>query len=86
MFSGFPVGEQMAIYRLVREAAFDQADIDRMAAAYEAALTALRLVDRDDPITELIAKKIIEIARAGERDPPSICVRALKELGVPVPE
>jgi len=73
----------MAIYRLVREAAFDQADIDRMAAAYEAALTELRLVDRDDPITELIAKKIIEVARDGERDPPQICARALHELGVP---
>jgi hypothetical protein len=65
----------MAIYRLVRETAFDQADIDRMAAAYEAALATLRLMDRDDPITELIAKKIIEVARTGEHDPPCICAR-----------
>jgi hypothetical protein len=76
----------MAIYRLLREAAFDQADINQMATAYEAALKVLRLVDRDDPITELIAKKIIEITRDGEHDPPRICARALKELGVPVPE
>ena len=46
----------MAIYRLLREAAWDQADIDRMTAAYEVALTKLRLVDRTDPLTELIAK------------------------------
>ena len=76
----------MAIYRLLREAAFDQADIDQMAAAYEAALEVLRLADRDDPITELIAKKIIEIVRSGEHDPPRICARALKELGVPLPD
>jgi hypothetical protein len=76
----------MAIHRLVREAAFDQADIDRMTAAYDAALTLLRLTDRHDPITELIAKKIIEITRDGEHDPRHICARALKELGVPLPD
>ena len=76
----------MAIYRLVREAAFDRADINQMVAAYEAALDALRLVDREDPVTELIAKKIIEIVRSGEHDPPHICARALKELGVRLPE
>jgi hypothetical protein len=41
----------MAIYRLLREAAFDQADINQMATAYETALKILRLVDRDDPVT-----------------------------------
>jgi hypothetical protein len=77
---------QMAICRLIREAAFEQADINQMTAAYEAALEALRLVDRDDPVTELIAKKIIDIVRSGEHDPPRICARAIKELGVPLPE
>lgn len=76
----------MAIHRLLREAAFDQTDIDRMTAAYEAALNVLRLADRSDPLTELIAKKIIEITQRGERDPPRICASALKELGVPLPE
>jgi hypothetical protein len=75
----------MAIYRLLQEGAWDQADLDRMMAAYEAALTKLRLVDRTDPLTELIAKKIIEVTRNGEQDPTSICARAIKELGVPLP-
>ena len=57
-----------------------------MTAAYEAALTKLRLVDRTDPLTELIAKKIIEVTRNGEQDPTSICARAIKELGVPLPD
>ena len=30
---------------------------------------ALQLVDRSDPVTSLIAKKIIELARRGEHDP-----------------
>jgi hypothetical protein len=76
----------MAIYRLLEEAAFDQADIERMAAAYEAALKLLRLVDRTDPLTEMIAQKIIEVRRSGETDPPRICARALKELGVALPD
>jgi hypothetical protein len=60
--------------------------MDRMQAAYEGALRALRLKDRTDPVTELIAKKIIEITRSGERDPPHICARAIKELGIPMPD
>ena len=65
----------MAIYRLLQAASFDQSDIDRMTAAYEAALKILRLADRTDPLTELIAKKIIEVARTGEHDPARICAR-----------
>jgi len=53
----------MAIYRLLREASFDQADIERMTPAYEAALDLLRLNDRTDPATELVATKIIEVFR-----------------------
>jgi len=76
----------MAIYRLLQEASFDQPSIDRMTAAYEATLKMLRLVDRSDPLTELIAKKIIEVARNGEHDPARICARAIKEFGVPMPD
>ena len=37
--------------------------------AFEDALRTLRLVNRDDPATEIVAKKIIELAQRGERDP-----------------
>jgi hypothetical protein len=74
----------MAIYRLMQEAAFSPEDISRMTAAYEAALRLLRLTDRTDPVTEIVAKKIIEVTRNGEHDPPRICARALKELGIPL--
>jgi hypothetical protein len=68
---------------LLREAAWDQADIDRMTAAYEVALRTLHLADRTDPLTELIAKKIIEVTGNGEHDPTRICAHALRELGAP---
>ena len=41
---------------------------------------ALQLSDRHDPLTEIVAKKIVEIAETGERDHARIRDRALKEL------
>jgi hypothetical protein len=38
------------------------------AALFEGTLRALNLSDRADPITTLVAKKIIELASHGERD------------------
>lgn len=52
-----------------------------MTAAYEAALLDLGLVDRDDPITEIVAMAIVGIADRGERDPTIIKERALNAIG-----
>lgn len=53
-----------------------------MAAAYEGALIELKLIDRNNPLTELIAKAIVNVTATGERDPENIKVRALNALGV----
>lgn len=74
----------MPIYRLLQEASFGEDAIRCMTAAYESALELVTLRDRQDPLTELIASKIIEVYRAGERDPQRLCLRALQELGVPI--
>ena len=76
----------MAIDKLLQESSFSPNEVANITAAYEAALVLLRLEDRNDPITERIAEKIIAIARSGEQDPPSICARAIHELGLPVPD
>lgn len=73
----------MAIYRLLQEQAFAPEDVENLTAAYEAALKALRLSNRTDPITEIVAKRIIEIAQTGVRDPTALCAAALKEFNVP---
>jgi hypothetical protein len=71
----------MAIYRLIANGTFlGRQKLKRWAAAYEAALVDLRLVDRDDPITEIVATAIIGITSRGERDPTMIKERALKTL------
>ena len=73
----------MAIYRHLSGASFGEADVARLGEVYERVLKKLRLVDRKDPITELIATKIIEVYRSGEHDPSQLCSRVLKDLGVP---
>ena len=73
----------MIMHRLLQNLAFNQDDIERLAAAYEEALLALHISDRDDPINEVIAQRIIEGARAGARDPIALCKMAVKDLMVP---
>jgi hypothetical protein len=71
----------MAIYRLIANGSFGPAEIKAMTAAYEAALLDLGLVDRDDPITEIVATAIITVTSKGERDPALIKERALNAVG-----
>jgi len=58
-------------------------DIKQMTAAYEQALHKIGLIDRADPRSEIIAKKIIEVVQTGGRNPARISRRALLELGIP---
>ena len=48
-------------------------DIEGLVAAYEQALIALGIEDRNDPMAELVAKKVFEIRQMGVRDPAKIC-------------
>jgi hypothetical protein len=73
----------MAIYRLLQGQAFDPEAVECLTAAYEAALKLLRISNTDDPITETIAQRIIEIAQTGVRDPAKLCAAAFKGFDVP---
>ncbi|MDI4234754.1 hypothetical protein OZ411_18280 [Bradyrhizobium sp. Arg237L] len=73
----------MAIYRILQNSALGSEEITRLSAAYERALRMVGVQDRSDPLTELIAKKIIEVAQTGLKDPAEICVRVLEELRLP---
>ena len=71
----------MPIGRLLNGSAFSPDDITILRTAFEDALRELRLADRADPATEIIANKIIELAQQGERDPVRLRDGALKSLG-----
>ena len=73
----------VAIHRLLQRSAFDPEAFTGMTAAYEAALAALDLPDKTGPVAEIVAKRIIEVAQTGERDPARICELAIKGIGVP---
>ncbi len=70
----------MAIYKLIQNTSFEPKDIEHLVAAYEQTLRALRLKDRSDPITQLVAEKIIAIGRLRIEDPAEISKLVLKEL------
>jgi predicted nucleotidyltransferase len=76
----------MAIYRLLQQSAFGPEDIDVMVRAYDECLRLLNLADRSDPLTEIIARKIIEIAQTGVRNPKRIRQLTFDGLGLPAAE
>jgi hypothetical protein len=72
----------MAIYRLLKNCPLQPTEISGVIEAYDQALHILCVKDRDDPLTEMIAKKIIKIAQTGVHDPAQISALAIKELEV----
>jgi len=62
--------------------AYDSDAIQVMAEAYDSVLKELH--DRGQPqiVLEIIAKRIIELAAIGEREPARLCETVLHELGL----
>jgi hypothetical protein len=67
---------------LIREqgASFEPEAIAAMTAAYQAILKELRLSDREDAGTLMVAKRVIEVAALGERDPQRLVDATLELL------
>jgi hypothetical protein len=68
----FLVGEVVPLSPYIGEAVFDPPTIQAMTTAFQAICESLRLVDREDPLIEIVARKVIEITSTGERDPERI--------------
>ena len=73
----------VAIYRLLQNLPLGPDDLRLLADAYERTLITLSVKDRNDPLADFIAKKIIEIGQTGLKDPARISARAIEELGLP---
>jgi hypothetical protein len=76
----------LAIYRLLENSSHGPEEIKRMTDAFEEALRILRLSDRLGPVSELVAARIVAIAKTGVRDPMVIAAQAVKTLGIPLTE
>jgi hypothetical protein len=75
----------MPITRLLQDTAFGPDEIAVLVAAYDDALRALSLINRPDLATEMVAKKIIELAKQGERDPVRLRERVIEAVSRPPP-
>ena len=73
----------MPIRPLLEGQKLDPETIRVMGIAFEMALVALQLADRGDRANEIIAQKIMELAKAGERDPERLCEGVLQEFRRP---
>ena len=70
----------MPISQFLGNSKFDPETKRIMGLAFEMSRLVLGLADRGDIATELIAKRIIELAKAGERNPDFLCESAVKEF------
>jgi hypothetical protein len=71
----------MPLDRLLKRREIGSEDSERLKQAFNLALNGLHLVDRSDPICEIVARKIIEIGLDGTRNPQEIAALTIKQLG-----
>lgn len=74
-------GVTMPINRLLTDSKLKPEEIARLNKAYTFTLRSLSLVDRNDPLTDIVGRKIIEIG-ARVHDPAEIAKMALKGLRI----
>ena len=70
----------MPLHAFVQEAEFEPDVLASMGIAFAAACEALGLADKTDKATELVASRIIALARHGEHDSERLKAAVLKGL------
>jgi hypothetical protein len=73
----------MPISRLLRDGKIRPEEVERLDRAFTFTLRQLSLVDRDDPICDIVARKVVEVDAAGTHDPKEIAKVVTKEFGIP---
>jgi hypothetical protein len=68
----------MPVAHYLKGHSFDAETVRLMGIAYEMTLVALQQRRGNDPLRATAAQKIIELAKAGERNPERLCDGALK--------
>jgi len=68
---------------LLRDSKLAPEQIEILNKAFDRALRALHLVDRGDPICEMVARTVIEVAKNGMLDPDAIAGETVRRLGLP---
>ncbi|MCS3474128.1 hypothetical protein M2212_000974 [Bradyrhizobium elkanii] len=72
----------MPINRLLKSGKYSPEEIEILTKAFSVALGLMGLVDRDDPLCELVARKVMEVAGNGSRDPKQMAEAAVARIGL----
>jgi hypothetical protein len=70
----------MPVTQFIDSSKFDAETKRVMGVAFEMARAALQLGDQGNVINERVAKKIVELAKTGERNPDLLCESVLSEF------
>jgi hypothetical protein len=70
----------MAIFLHLQTHGMAPKEVACISEAYEQTLRTLCVKDRDDPLTEMIARTVLKIAQTGLKEPAQISALAIKEL------
>ena len=72
----------MPINRLLKGGAYTPDQIALLNRAFDLALSSLSLLDRNDRLCEIVARKVIEVGKDGIGDPCEIAEQAVKQIGL----
>lgn len=70
----------MPITPFLQNQAFDPEAVELMASVYEQACKTLGLADRNDPLNEIIAERVIELAQQGVRTRTALYMLAVQDF------
>jgi len=65
---------------LEHDHSFDPGEVALLVGAFESTLADLGLTNREDRVTLIVAQKIIQLAKDGERDPDRLRDEAIRSL------
>ena len=71
----------MPINDLLKKRGIGPEDSERLKQAFSLAVRGLSLVDRNDPVCEIVAHTVLEIGLNGTRDPREIAAQTIRQLG-----
>jgi hypothetical protein len=74
----------VAIHVLLENSPLGPAEIKVMTDAHEIGLRLLQITDRRGPLSELVAARVVLIAKTGVSDPMVIAAEAIKTIGIPL--
>ena len=72
----------MPIDRLLHDGKINADEYERLDRAFKVTLRSLHLVDRNDPVCDIVAHKVLEVNAAGTHDPKEIAEIVGKHFGI----